>query len=71
MVFDHLRLSINSSNAVLMCRIDVKYQYTIRAVCAYAHVLRKRPECALTGACALIRMNTVEYLTLLYMKIKI
>ena len=31
-VFDHLQLSINVSNVVLMYRIDVKYQYTIRAV---------------------------------------
>ena len=36
-VFDQLRLSINASYAVLMCRIDVKHQYNIRAVCAYAH----------------------------------
>ena len=54
-VFDHLRLSFNASNAVLMCRIGVKYLYTIRAVCAYAYVFRKRPGCALIGACALIR----------------
>ena len=47
------------TNAVLVCRICVKYRYTIRAVCAYACVFRKRPGCALIGACALIRMNTV------------
>ena len=35
-VFDHLRFSFNASNAVLMCRIGVKYQYTFQAVCAYA-----------------------------------
>ena len=52
-------MSINASNEVLMCRIDVKYQYNIRAVCAYALVFRKRPGCALIGACALIRTNTV------------
>ena len=52
-------VSINASNAVLVCRIDVKYQYTIRAVCAYAGVFRKRPGCALIGAFALIRTNTV------------
>ena len=32
--FDHLRLSFNVSNAVLVCSIGVKYQYTIRA-CAH------------------------------------
>ena len=36
-VFDHLRFSFNASNAVLMCRISVKYQYTIRVVCAHAY----------------------------------
>ena len=40
-VFNHLRLSFNASNAVSMCRISVKYQYTIRAVCAYAYVFLK------------------------------
>ena len=58
-VFDHLRLSFNASYAVLMCRIGVKYQYTIRVVCAYAYVFPKRPGCALIGACVLIRTNTV------------
>ena len=58
-VFDHLRLSFNATNEVFLCRIGVKYQYTIRVVCAYARVFRKRPGCALIGACALIRTNTV------------
>ena len=58
-VFDHLRFSFNASNAVLMCRISVKYQYTIQAVCAFAYVFQKIPGCALIGACALIRTNTV------------
>ena len=58
-VFDHLRFSFNASNAVLMCRISVKYQYTIQAVCAFAYVFQKIPGCALIGACALIRKNTV------------
>ena len=44
-----------------MCRIDVKYQYAIRAVCAYACVFLKRPGCALIGACALIRTNMLYY----------
>ena len=57
-VCDHLQLSISASIAVLMYRIDVKYQYTIRAVCAYARVFQKRPACALIGACALIKTNT-------------
>ena len=42
-----------------MCQIAVKYEYASRAVCAYAHIFRKRRGCALIGACALIRMNTV------------
>ena len=58
-IFDHLRLSFNASNAEIMWRIDVKYQYTIQAVCAYARGFRKRPGCALIGVCALIRTNTV------------
>ena len=58
-VFDRSRLSFNTSNAVLICRIGVKYQYTIQAVCGYAYVFRKRPGCALIGACALIKTNTV------------
>ena len=42
-----------------MCKIVIKCQYASRAVCAYAHVFQKRPGCALIGACALIRTNTV------------
>ena len=42
-----------------MCRISVKYQYTIQAVCAYAYDFQKIPGCALNEACALIRTNTV------------
>ena len=60
MVLDHLRLSFNASDAVLMCRIGVKYQHTIRAVCAYARVFQNQRGCALIGACALIRTNTVD-----------
>ena len=58
-VFDHLRFSFNASNALLMCRISVKYQYTIQAVCAYAYVFQKIPGNAHIGACALIRKITV------------
>ena len=58
-VYDHLRLSVNASNALSLCRIVVKYQHTIGAVGPYAHVFRKPPGCALIGACALIRTNTV------------
>ena len=47
------------SKSILLRRIDVKYQYTIRAVCAYAHDFQKRTGCALIGACLLIRTNTV------------
>ena len=36
-----------------------KYQYFSRVVCAYAQIFQKRPGCALIGACALIRTNTV------------
>ena len=59
-VYDHLQLSFNASNALSLCRIGVKYQHTIGTVCAYARVCRKRPGCALIGACALIRTNTVH-----------
>ena len=55
MVFDQLKLSFN---AIYKCKIAEKYQYARRVVCAYAHVFRKRPGCALIGACALIRTNT-------------
>ena len=53
-VFDYLWLSINAFNKAFLCKNCVKYQYTIRAVCTYAHAFRKRP------GCALIRMNTVS-----------
>ena len=42
-----------------MCQNEYKYQFANCAVCAYAHIVRKRPWCALIGACALIGMNTV------------
>ena len=58
-VFDHFRLSFNDVNTVYVCKHCVKYQYASRAVCAYARGFRKRPGCALFGACALIRTNTV------------
>ena len=53
-VFDHLRFSLNASNAVLMFRISVKYQYSIRAVCAYAYVFlsEKTGVCAYWSMCA-------------------
>ena len=44
---------------MILCKIGIKYQYIGRAVCAHAHLFRKRPGCALIGACALIRTNTV------------
>ena len=43
---------------VLMCKIDVKYRYANRAVCAM-NVFLKQPGCAFIGACVLIRMNAV------------
>ena len=55
-------MSFDASNAILVCRIDVKHQYTIQAVFAYAHIFRKRPGCALIGACALIKTKTVGLL---------
>ena len=55
-LFDQLRIRYN---VVLMCKIGIKYQYFNRVVCAYAHFFLKRPGCALIGACALIRTNTV------------
>ena len=58
-VFDHLRLTFNEANTVLMCKMCLKYQYASQPVCAYVHDFRKRPECALIGACAVIRMNMV------------
>ena len=60
-VIDRRRLGFNAVNTVFMCKTGIKYQYIARAVCAYAHAFRKRPGCALIGACALIRTNTVCY----------
>ena len=61
-LFDHLKLSFNSVNTVFMCKICVKYQYVSRAVHAYVHAFRKPSGCALIGACALIRINTISCL---------
>ena len=63
-VFDHLRMTTDMVNTVFICRIGIKYikQIASRTVCAYAHVFQKLPGCALIGACALIRMNTVCHL---------
>ena len=47
------------ANVVFMFTIGLKCQYASREVCAYAHDFWKRPECALIGACALSRTNTV------------
>ena len=55
-------LGFKALNAMILCKNCVKYQYASRAVCAYAHVFRKRSGCALIGACALIRTNTVNKL---------
>ena len=60
-VFDHLRLSFQKVYAVFMCKMCIKYKYASPVVCACAHVFRKRPGCALTGACVLIRTNTAVY----------
>ena len=58
-MFEHVRISYNALNTVLICKIGLKYQYTFCALCAYAHVFRKRPGCGLIGACAIIRTKTV------------
>ena len=42
-----------------MCKIGNKYQYVSGAVCASVLAFRKRLWCALIGACALIRTNSV------------
>ena len=64
-VFEYIRLNSNVVNTVFLSENCVKYQYARRAVCAYARVFRKRPGCALIGACALIRTNTVYHFFLL------
>ena len=46
---------------VCMCKTGIKYQCINRVVCAYVHDFRKRPGCALIGACVLIRTNTAVY----------
>ena len=61
-VFDRLRLGFNAVNTVFMCKNGIEYQNVSRTVCAYVHAFRKRLGCALIGACALIRMNTVVVL---------
>ena len=48
-----------------MCKIGIKFQYASQALWAYEHVFRKLPRCALIGACALIRTNTVMNIALL------
>ena len=53
------KLSFNVCYAASRGQIGEKYKYAGRAVCAYVHAFRKRPGCALIGACALIRTNTV------------
>ena len=57
--FDHLRLSFQAVNTVFICKMCIKYQYASPEVCACTHVFWKRQGCALIGACALIRTNTV------------
>ena len=57
--FDHLMLNFYAVNTIFMPIICIKFQIASQAVCAYAHYFRKRPRCALIGACALIRTNTV------------
>ena len=46
----------------LYVKIGIKYQYVSQ--CALIHALLKRLGCALIGACALIRTNTVILLFL-------
>ena len=65
-VFDHLWLSFDVANTVLLCKIGIKWQFASRAVCAYAHDFRKRPGSTLIGACALIRTNMVPHILTFY-----
>ena len=55
-VLGHLILGFDT---VLMCEIVVKYHCSSRGVCVYVLVFRSPPGCALIGACALIKTNTV------------
>ena len=59
-MFDNPKLSFNM---VLKYNIGVKYQYACRALCAYAYDFQNQQMCALIGACALIRTNTVYMCT--------
>ena len=54
-----------------MCKIAEKYQYARRAGCAYAHNFREYPGCALIGACALIRTNTVTMMLKCHLSVEI
>ena len=36
-VFDPLWLSYIAVNTEFICKVDIKFQYVSRAVCAYAH----------------------------------
>ena len=56
LLFDQLRIRFN---VVFMSKIGIEYQYLIRVVWAYTQIFQERTGCALIGACALIRTNTV------------
>ena len=47
-----------------------KYQNAGQAVCVYVYAFRKRPGCALIGACALIITNTVSKLELMFPEVR-
>ena len=53
-------LSFYAVDTISMPKICINFQLASQAVCVYAHDFRKQPGCALIGACALIRMNTVS-----------
>ena len=55
-----LGVSFNACNKVfgiLGDKTGEKYKHGLTAICANSHVFRKRHGCAVTVACALIRMN--------------
>ena len=60
-VFDHAMLSLNAAITVFLCKNCIKKKTIClsRSVCLSICFFWKRPGCALIGACALIRTNTV------------
>ena len=59
-VFKDLRFDLTQFISYLCVKL-VKNTYIPVEHCALIHSFRKRPGCALIGACALIRINTVFF----------